>query len=177
MESRLPGPRGRPKPAALVIMNTETDPGPNRHKDPGSGLPGWLCELIASSGFSFKRFKMAQNFHVNKSSKEPRVRAAHTSPATGRAGPQPPKHPGLADHVVGPEMRGGWGSPGALRRQPVRAEKGAASVRKCSQDSVRCVPPRPFRGLLKHSRGLTVSSPTNYRSPYIQTSSLLRAHS
>ena len=104
-ESRLPGPRGRPKPATLVIMNTETDPGPNRHEDPGSGLPGWLCELIASSGFSFKRFKMAQNFHVKKSSKEPGVRAAHTSPATGRAGPQPPKHPGLADHVAGPEIQ------------------------------------------------------------------------
>lgn len=177
MESRLPGPRGRPKPAALVIMNTETDPGPNRHKDPGSGLPGWLCELIASSGFSFKRFKMAQNFHVDKRSKEPGVRAAHASPATGRAGPQPPSTLVSLTTSWAQKSRGGWGSPGALRRQPVRAEKGAASVSKCSQDSVRYVPPRPFRGLLKHSHGFTVSSPTNYRSPYIQTSSLLRAHS
>ena len=51
------------------------------------------------------------------------------------------------------------------------AEKGAASVRRCSQDSVMCVPPRPFGGVLKHSRGLTVSSPTDYRSPYVHTSS------
>ena len=70
------------------------------------------------------------------------------------------------------------------------AEKGAASVRRCSQDSVMCVPPRPFGGVLKHSRGLTVSSPTrpfggvlkhsrgltvssptDYRSPYVHTRS------
>ena len=103
-------------------MNTEIDLGPNRHEDPGSGLPGWLCELIASSGFSFKRFKMAQNFHVNESSKEPGVRAAHTSPATGRAGPQPPKHPGLADHVVGPEIQ---------RRGQLLSPKKEVTKRQC----------------------------------------------
>lgn len=36
----------------------------------GQALPGWLWELIASSVCTFNGFKMAQNFQVNKSSKE-----------------------------------------------------------------------------------------------------------
>lgn len=141
MESRLPGPRGRPKPAALVTMNTETDPGPNRHKDPGSGLPGWLCELIASSGFSFKRFKMAQNFHVNKRSKEPGVRAAHASPATGRAGPQPPSTLVSLTTSWAQKSRGGWGSPGLLEDNLCGQRKGRLRLASAARtQSGMCLP-------------------------------------
>lgn len=82
-------------------------------RDKGRALPGWLWELMLAA-HSFKRFKMAQNFHVNKlQSSTNTCKYRH-----GRLGPQPQKlRASLTTSRRPRDPTGGQGLPPGLRKE------------------------------------------------------------
>lgn len=82
-------------------------------------LPGWLWELIANSVCSCRRFTMAQNSHVNNSSKGPRSPRDTCKFSNGRAGPRRQRLTGRG---------AGGGRCPALSGEDLRGDRKDASV-------------------------------------------------
>lgn len=128
----------------MIMSHRGARPGTQPPRGPGVRLTWMSCELILSSGFSFKRFQMAQNFHVNEA---PRARGPSGTykSSNGQGRPTATEAPGLLPAVAEQKSRGGWGSPGALKNHAhVGRERrlqlgGAARTQSCA------CPPGPAR--------------------------------